>query len=30
MVRKDLAGEGGSEDEDREAGALTHQAGAFH
>ena len=29
-MRMGLEGEGGSEDEDREAGALTHQAGAFH
>ena len=29
MVREDLEGEGGLEDEDREAGGLTHEAGAF-
>ena len=29
MVRTDLEGEGGLEDEDREAGGLTHEAGGF-
>ena len=29
MARKGLLGEGGLEDENREAGGLTHEAGAF-
>ena len=29
MTRTDLVGEGGLDDEDREAGGLTHEARAF-